>query len=87
MTEEVNITVRVIVEHVGGGRSSGSSVPTQLLRYWRESSGLTQQELADKLAWVQSKISKIEDGKQGMSLAEIEQWKDACRDAAMAASI
>jgi transcriptional regulator with XRE-family HTH domain len=47
------------------------------LRALRAQAGLTGKELADALGWQQSKVSRIETGKQSASAADIEAWAQA----------
>lgn len=48
------------------------------LREIRRSAGLTGVQLAELLAWSQSKISKIETGRQNPESAEVVDWTRAC---------
>ena len=49
-----------------------------LLRALREKAGLSQEELADKLNWSQSAISRLESGKKKrIELAEFMSWVHA----------
>jgi transcriptional regulator with XRE-family HTH domain len=51
--------------------------PGTRLRALRAQAGLTGKELADALGWQQSKVSRIETGKQSASAADIEAWAQA----------
>lgn len=46
----------------------------------RKAAGLTGQELAGQLRWVRSKISKLENGRQMPTSADITAWAQACGD-------
>jgi transcriptional regulator with XRE-family HTH domain len=48
------------------------------LREIRRSAGLTGVQLAEQLAWSQSKISKIEIGRQAPESTEIADWTRIC---------
>src|SRR5690348_2080173 len=43
----------------------------------RTEAGLTGRQLAQRLGWPQSKISKLENGKQTPAAAELTAWADA----------
>lgn len=49
------------------------------LRELREAAGLTQPDLAGMLGWPQSKVSKIENGKQVPTAADVAAWVRVCR--------
>jgi transcriptional regulator with XRE-family HTH domain len=49
------------------------------LKELREAAGLTQPELAGMLGWAQSKVSKLENGKQPPSTEDIGAWVRVCR--------
>uniref|UniRef100_UPI0012FF3C47 helix-turn-helix domain-containing protein n=1 Tax=Streptomyces exfoliatus TaxID=1905 RepID=UPI0012FF3C47 len=44
------------------------------LRELRAEGGLTGRELAGRLAWGQSKVSKLENGKQTPAVADLTAW-------------
>ncbi|WP_404956600.1 helix-turn-helix domain-containing protein [Streptomyces sp. 147326] len=46
------------------------------LRELRAEGGLTGRELADRLAWAQSKVSKLENGKQTPTVADLKAWAE-----------
>jgi transcriptional regulator with XRE-family HTH domain len=48
------------------------------LRALRNSAGLAGTDLADRAGWHQSKVSRIENGKQLPSVADIRTWTSAC---------
>lgn len=47
------------------------------LRQLRDDARLTGEELAHRLGWVQSKVSKIETGRQPPTAGELRRWLDA----------
>ena len=49
----------------------------QYLAEWRDSRGLTQQQLADRVATGKDQISRWESGKRGMSAGVIEALEEA----------
>jgi transcriptional regulator with XRE-family HTH domain len=49
----------------------------QFLKQWRESRGLTQQQLAERLETGKDQISRWESGKRGMTAEVIEALSDA----------
>ena len=49
----------------------------QYLQAWRESRGLTQQQLADRVDTGKDQISRWESGKRGMSAGVIEALEEA----------
>jgi transcriptional regulator with XRE-family HTH domain len=49
------------------------------LRELRETAGLSQSDLAGMLGWPQSKVSKLETGKQPPSTEDIATWVRVCR--------
>lgn len=49
----------------------------QYLQQWRESRGLTQQQLADRVETGKDQISRWESGKRGMSAGVIEALEEA----------
>lgn len=49
------------------------------LRELRHTTGMTGTELASRLGWTQSKVSKLETGKQMPADADIARWTDACQ--------
>jgi transcriptional regulator with XRE-family HTH domain len=48
------------------------------LRDLRARAGLSGKDLAEARGWAQSKVSRIENGKQMASVADIEAWADTC---------
>lgn len=44
----------------------------------RDAAGLTGKELADRLGWTPSKVTKIEKGRQTPSAADLDAWARAC---------
>lgn len=48
------------------------------LRTERERAHLTGRTLAERLGWQQSKVSKIENGKQTPTAYDVQQWLDLC---------
>ncbi|MER7035646.1 helix-turn-helix domain-containing protein, partial [Streptomyces albidoflavus] len=46
------------------------------LRELRAEGGLTGRELAGRLAWGQSKVSKLENGKQTPTVADLTAWAE-----------
>lgn len=59
----------------------------RLLREVRKSAGMTGTQLAERLAWSQPKVSKIETGRQTPSAAEITAWARACGNTDVADSL
>ncbi|MDA8371980.1 MAG: helix-turn-helix transcriptional regulator [Nocardiopsaceae bacterium] len=57
------------------------------LRELRNSAGLTGTQLAERLAWSQPKVSKIETGRQTPSVAEVTAWAQACGNTGTAADL
>jgi len=53
----------------------------QVLRETRQQAGLTQMDLASKLAKGQSYVSKVERGEQYIDLVEFLDWCEACKAA------
>lgn len=49
-----------------------------LLRTSRLDRGLSGQELADRLGWSQSKVSKVENGRTRPSSSDVRAWLEAC---------
>ncbi|MGH4015952.1 MAG: helix-turn-helix domain-containing protein [Pseudonocardiaceae bacterium] len=49
------------------------------LRVLREESRLTGKDLAARLGWAQSKVSRLENGKQTATLGDVEAWAQAVR--------
>ena len=52
---------------------------TSLLRTSRLDRGMSGQELAGRLGWSQSKVSKVENGRTRPSSADVRSWLEACR--------
>ena len=46
----------------------------ELLRSQRESSGVTQEVLAERLEWTQSVVSKCERGERRLDIVELRSW-------------
>lgn len=57
------------------------------LQALRTTAGLSGRALADRLGWPQSKVSRVERGKQVPSDDDIEGWAAACGDPAAAAPL
>jgi transcriptional regulator with XRE-family HTH domain len=49
------------------------------LQLMRKAAGLTGEELANELGWARSKISKLENGRQMPTTADVTGWAGACR--------
>ncbi|MCA1672702.1 MAG: helix-turn-helix domain-containing protein, partial [Actinobacteria bacterium] len=49
------------------------------LRVLREDARLTGKDLADRLGWAQSKVSRLENGKQTATVEDVEAWAQAVR--------
>lgn len=47
------------------------------LRQFREDAGVTGRELAERLAWQPSKVSRVENGRQTISVDELTAWATA----------
>ena len=54
--------------------SDNQRIFLELLRQARLNAGISQYELADRLAMTQSWISKVERGERGIDVLELRQW-------------
>jgi transcriptional regulator with XRE-family HTH domain len=57
------------------------------LRELRVEGGLTGRQLADRLGWTQSKVSKLENGKQTPTLADLVAWAEGTEHSEAAAEL
>ena len=57
------------------------------LRELRVEGGLTGRQLADRLGWTQSKVSKLENGKQTPTLADLAAWAEGTEHPGAAAEL
>lgn len=61
---------------------SGREALGARLRELRTEAGLQGRELADRLGWQRSKVSRLENGKQTATAADLQAWAQALERAA-----
>lgn len=59
-------------------RSPAHAALRAVLKQARRDGALTQDELADRLGWIQSRVAKIETGERRVDPVELVAWAKGC---------